>query len=57
MKHPKVMKIDVRSEDSGHGEGRRYLKQRTNRLMRRMARQVLDDAPTSIRQITRGWVS
>ena len=52
----RVEKIDVRSAQFG-GDGRRYLKRRTARLIRRAGKRSPEDAPRAVRQVTRGWVS
>lgn len=52
----KVEKIDVRSQ-SFNGEARRYLKRRANKLIRKLGKLMLEDAPKAIRHVTRGWVS
>jgi hypothetical protein len=49
------MKVEKNCKQYTSRNYRKFLKKQAARLMRRLAKLLLDDAPTKLRQITRGW--
>lgn len=50
-----IMKVEKNCKIHTRPKERKWLKRLSSRLMRRLAKLLMEDAPTKLRHITRGW--